>query len=54
MGLPSMVTVPLPLCWTTLSEADWAPPPLTSALPSPLMERASSQTSTHQTFLGNR
>jgi hypothetical protein len=38
---PSMVTVPAPLCWMILSSAPWAPPPMTLALPSPLMESAS-------------
>lgn len=40
---PSIVTVPAPLCWITLSEAPWAPPPETVPSPSPFRERASCQ-----------
>src|SRR3954454_4233961 len=46
-----MCTVPEPLCWKTLSEADRAPPPTTYE--SPLVARnvaASSPTSSHHTF----
>src|SRR6185437_610684 len=46
-----MCTVPEPLCWKTLSEADRAPPPMTYE--SPLVARnvaASSPTSSHHTF----
>ena len=36
-----MVTVPFPLCWTTLSFAFCAPPPSMRALPVPRIEMAS-------------
>ena len=38
---PSMVTVPAPLCWITLSAAPVAPPPVMVASPSFLRVRAS-------------
>src|SRR3954465_4795106 len=46
-----MCTVPDPLCWNTLSDADLAPPPITYESPLvPLKVAASSPTSSHQTF----
>src|SRR5215218_4119346 len=51
---PRMTTVPAPLCWNTLSDADLAPPPTTVATwPAdvPLKVAASSPTSSHHTFV---
>ena len=46
-----IVTVPAPLCWTTLSLASCAPPPMMVASPVPRTEMASSQTSRNQTLV---
>src|ERR1051325_5795618 len=49
-----IVTVPPPLCWNTLSDADFAPPPSTTTrvpLLEPLKVAASSPTSSHQTLI---